>query len=252
MIGLLLLLAYWAFCILGNPSDPYSLEGWFGTAIDKQVLGEPHMYHGDGVAFDPEGLISTMPAIVEVIFGFLVGDYIRKRGKTAEAIPENIASTNPLYQTLTVLFMAAVALLFTGYVWNLSFPINKKIWTSSYVVFTVGLAIVVLATLVYFIELRGARGAWSRFFDVFGKNPLFIFVLSGFIPKTLALIRLPNGVGENGRPSYLSPLSWLYQNVFSKVPGPLELGSLLYALFFVAFLWFIGYWMDRKKIYVRV
>lgn len=252
LIGLLLLLVYWMLCILGNPSDPYSLPGWFGTDIDKRILGEPHMYHGEGVAFDPEGIMSTLPAIVEVIFGFLVGDYIRKRGKTIEAIPENISSANPLYQTLTVLFMAAVALLFTGYVWNFSFPINKKIWTSSYVVFTVGLAILLLASLIYCIELKNTRGWWSRFFDVFGKNPLFIFVLSGLIPKTLALVRLPNGVSENGKPSYLSPLSWLYENIFSKVPGPLELGSLLYALFFVAFLWLIGYWMDKKKIYVRV
>jgi predicted acyltransferase len=190
-----LLLIYWALCIAGNPVDPYSLAGWFGTGIDKKLLGEAHMYHGEGVAFDPEGLMSTIPSIAEVIFGFLVGDYIRKRGKTIEATPAEIpSSTNPLYQTLTVLFIAATALLFTGYIWNFSFPINKKIWTSSYVVCTVGLAIIVLATLVYFVELRNARGWWARFFDAFGKNPLFIFALSGLIPKTLALIRIPNGI----------------------------------------------------------
>lgn len=252
LIGLILLMLYWALCILGNPSDPYSLEGWFGTAIDKRILGEPHMYHGEGVAFDPEGLVSTLPAIVEVIFGFLVGDYIRKRGKTIEAGAENIGSTNPLYQTLTVLFIAAVALLFTGYAWNLSFPVNKKIWTSSYVALTVGLAITVLATLIYFIELRNTRGRWNRFFDVFGKNPLFIYALSGLIPKTLSIIRIPNGVGENGKPAFTSPWGWLYENIFAKIPGPLEFGSLFFALFFVALLWLIGYWMDKKKIYVRV
>ena len=252
LIGLLLLLFYWALCLLGNPADPYSLQGWFGTAIDKRILGEPHMYHGEGIAFDPEGIMSTLPAIVEVIFGFLVGDYIRKSGKGIELTPNALPGSNPLYQTLTVLFIAAVALLFSGYVWNFSFPINKKIWTSSYVVFTVGLATVVLATLIYFIELKGSRGLWSRCFDVFCKNPLFIFVLSGLIPKTLALVRLPNGLGENGKPSYLSPLGWLYEHIFSKAPGSPEFGSLLYALFFVSFLWLLGYWMDKKKIYVRV
>ena len=252
LIGLLLLLVYWALCILGNPADPYGLEGWFGTAIDKQILGEAHMYHGEGVAFDPEGLVSTLPAIVEVIFGFLVGDYVLKRGKTVAAVPEHTTTTNPLYQTLTILFVAAVALLFTGYAWDFSFPINKKIWTSSYVVYTVGLATTVLAMLVYFVELKNARGRWSRFFDVFGKNPLFIYALSGLIPKTLALIRIPNGIKANGETAYISPWGWSYENIFARIPGPAEMGSLLFAISFVLLLWLIGYWMDKKKIYVRV
>src|SRR5690606_30674533 len=84
-----------------------------------------------------------------------------------------------LYPLLTKLFVAAMLLIFTGLCWNTVFPINKKIWTSSFVIYTSGMAIVVLALLIYFIEIRGWRGAWSRFFDVFGKNPLFIFVLSG-------------------------------------------------------------------------
>jgi predicted acyltransferase len=253
LIGTLLLLIYWALCIAGNPVDPYSLAGWFGTGIDKKLLGEAHMYHGEGVAFDPEGLMSTIPSIAEVIFGFLVGDYIRKRGKTIEATPAEIpSSTNPLYQTLTVLFIAATALLFTAYIWNFSFPINKKIWTSSYVVCTVGLAIIVLATLVYFVELRNARGWWARFFDAFGKNPLFIFALSGLIPKTLALIRIPNGVREDGQQAYISPLGWFYENVCAKIPGPPELGSLVFAICFVLLLWAVAYWMDKRKIYIRV
>jgi predicted acyltransferase len=167
LIGLLLLLIYWALCVAGNPVDPYSMQGWFGTAIDKAILGAPHLYQGEGIAFDPEGLVSTMPAIVNVIFGYLVGDYLLKRG--GEKLSEHPPAIHPLYQTLTVLFIAAVALLFAGYAWSLSFPVNKKIWTSSYVIVTVGLAIVVLATLVYFIELKQARGAWSRVFFFFLK-----------------------------------------------------------------------------------
>jgi predicted acyltransferase len=253
LIGTLLLLIYWALCIAGNPSDPYSLDGWFGTDIDKKILGEAHMYHGEGVAFDPEGIMSTIPAIVEVIFGFLVGDYIRKRGKTIEATPADVpSSTNPWYQTLTILFIAATALLFTAYAWNFSFPINKKIWTSSYVVCTVGLAIVILATLIYFIELKNKRSAWTRFFDMFGKNPLFIFALSGLIPKTLALIRIPNGIRNNGQPAYISPWGWFYENICAKIPGPPEIGSLVFAISVVLLLWAIAYWMDRRKIYIRV
>ena len=253
LIGTLLLLIYWALCIAGNPSDPYSLDGWFGTDIDKKILGEAHMYHGEGVAFDPEGIMSTIPAIVEVIFGFLVGDYIRKRGKTIEATPADVpSSTNPLYQTLTILFIAATALLFTAYAWNFSFPVNKKIWTSSYVVCTVGLAIIILATLVYFIELKNKRGAWTRFFDVFGKNPLFIYALSGLIPKTLALIRIPNGLRDNGQQAYISPWGWFYENICAKIPGPPEIGSLIFAICVVLLLWAVAYWMDKTKIYIRV
>ncbi len=211
------------------------------------------MYHGKGVAFDPEGIMSTLPAITEVIFGFLVGDYIRKRGKTMEATPAvKPSSTNPLYQTLTVLFIAATALLFTAYVWNFSFPINKKIWTSSYVACTVGLAIMVLATLIYFIEVKNARGGWTRFFNVLGKNPLFIYALSGLIPKALELIRIPNGFRQDGNPAFISPWGWFYEDVCAKVPGAPENGSLVFAIFFVWLLWAIAYWMNKRRIYIRV
>ena len=71
-----LLLGYWVLCMLGNPADPYSISGWFGTAIDKKILGIPHMYKGEGIAFDPEGIMSTLPAITQVIFGYLAGSYI--------------------------------------------------------------------------------------------------------------------------------------------------------------------------------
>lgn len=253
LTGLILLLLYWALCIAGNPADPYSLAGWMGTDIDKAILGEAHMYRGEGIAFDPEGLVSTLPAIVQVIFGFLVGDYIRRRNLyLQEAGSSQNNGPSPVYQTLAVLFLSATALLFSGYAWGLQFPVNKKIWTSSYVCVTTGLAIVVLATLIYFIEIRKARGWWSSFFNVFGKNPLFIFALSGLIPKTLFLTRIKDGTGADGSVQYTNAWSWFYEHVCAKVPGAPENGSLLFALCFVALLWAIGYWMDRKKIYVRV
>ena len=133
---------------MGNPADPYSLTGWAGTTIDKAILGELHMYKGEGIPFDPEGLMSTIPAIVQVIIGYLVGDYIIKKGKeddrgrmtddssTSETKSSSLTPNYqfPIYKILTGLFIASMALLFAGYAWGLSFPINKKIWTSSYVV----------------------------------------------------------------------------------------------------------------------
>jgi predicted acyltransferase len=258
VIGMIMLLVYWLLCILGNPADPYSLAGWFGTDIDKMILGEPHMYHGErlngkAIAFDPEGLIHTLPAIVQVIIGYLVGDYIIKKGKSyGEMEDQSVKIFFGPYQMLTGLFVAAVALLFAGYAWGLSFPINKKIWTSSYVIYTSGLAVLILATLIYAIEVRGMKGWWSRFFDVFGKNPLFIFFLSGFLPRLQALIRIPAGTNADGNPKYLSPFGWFYENVCAKVPGAPENGSLLYAICMIIFYWLIVYWMDKKKIYIKV
>ena len=238
-IGLLLLLLYWSFCfLLGDPNDPYSMKGWFGNDVDKSVLGLSHMYKGEGIPFDPEGIMSTLPAIVQVIFGYLVGDYIQKKGKS--------------FEMLSGLFVAGVALLLTGYCWDMVFPINKKIWTSSYVVYTTGLAIIAIATMIYLIEFKNVKGWLSKFFDVFGKNALFVFALSAFIPKGLALIRIPNGLNDKGAMTYVNPWNWLYQKLLIHIPGDPRIGSLLYALCVITFMWFICWWMDKKKMYVKV
>jgi predicted acyltransferase len=255
LVGLILLLLYWLLCYtLGDGADPYSMLGYFGNVVDKAVLHEPHMYHGEGLAFDPEGLASTLPAIVQVIFGYLVGDYILKRSKLVMAAENPAANQaiSPLYQTLTGLFIAAVALLLAGYTWGLTFPVNKKIWTSSYVLVTTGLAIAILATLVYFIEIKGVRAWWTRFFDVFGKNALFVFALSAFLPRGLRLLRIPNGVDAKGAPAYTNPWNFLYDKVYKFVPGDPRIGSLLFALTVITFMWAVCYWMDKKRIYIKV
>jgi predicted acyltransferase len=229
-IGLVLLLLYWALCfLLGDNGDPYSMSGWFGNDVDKAILHLPHMYKGEGIPFDPEGIMSTLPAIVQVIFGYVVGDYIQKKGKN--------------FEMLSGLFVAGVALLLTGFCWDMVFPINKKIWTSSYVVYTTGLAIITIATMIYMIEFKNAKGWLSKFFDVFGKNALFVFALSGFLPRVLGLIRLGDGV---------NPWNWLYKKLFIHIPGDPKIGSLVYAICIITFMWAICYWMDKKKIYVKV
>lgn len=227
--GLVLLLLYWLLCYVSNPSDPYSLQGWFGTDIDKKILGVPHMYKGEGLAFDPEGIMSTLSAITEVILGYVVGDYIIKKGKTHEMVAG--------------LFVASVALLITGYCWNMVFPVNKKIWTSSFTITTAGLATLVIATMIYLIEFRNSRNFLTRFFDVFGKNALFVFALSAFLPKGLALIRIEEGV---------NPWNFLYKKIFVNIPGDPRIGSLLFALCVITFMWLVCWWLDRRKIYIKV
>ena len=239
----IILMGYWFLCVAGDPSDPFSLAGWFGTAVDKNILTAAHMYHGEivngvPVVFDPEGLMSLFGAIVQVIFGYFVGDYILKKGKTHEMV--------------NGLFVAGCILIFTGYCWDMVFPINKKIWTSSYTVYTSGLAMLILSVMIYVIEFKSWKGWLTKFFDVFGKNPLFIFVLSGMLPRLLGLIRIPNGINAKGLPSYLTPFGWFYENVCKPVSSNLNNGSLLYAICMIALYWSIVYWMDKRKIYIKV
>ncbi len=246
-VGLLLLLLYWALCfLLGNPADPYSMTGWFGNKVDQSVLGIAHIYKGEGIPFDPEGIMSTIPAIVQVIFGYLVGDYIRQKSKMPEQPPppgNANGAQNGMYPMLAGLFVIGIAFIITGFCWDMVFPINKKIWTSSYTVYTTGLAIITIATMIYMIEVKQVRGGLARFFDVFGKNALFVFALSAFLPKGLALIRLGDGV---------NPWNWLYKKVLIHIPGAKENGSLAYAICVIILMWAICYWMDKKKIYIKV
>lgn len=238
-ISAVILLFYWFLCVAANPADPFSISGWFGTAIDKAVLGETHMYHGEGIAFDPEGIMSSFAPVAEVIFGYLAGNYIIQKGKSAEM--------------LNGLFVAGCALVFTGYMWNLSFPINKKIWTSSFTVYTSGLALLTLSLMMYAIEFKGIRSRADRFFNVFGKNALFIYVMSGLIPRTLSLIRIDNGFDMNNKPKFLTPLGWFYEHLCKPVlPFDPRIGSLIYALCFIAFMWLLAWTLDRKKIYIKV
>ena len=239
VIGSVILLGYWVLCLLfGNANDPYSLQGFFGVDIDKAILGIPHMYKGEGVPFDPEGLISTLPAIVQIIFGYLVSNYILQKEKN--------------YEVLSSLFVTGMILIITGLCWNMVFPMNKKIWTSSFVVYTSGIATVILSMLIYFVEFKNERGLWTKFFDVFGKNPLFIFVLSGLLPRLLGLIRWANGTTANAEIIYASPLDWFYEHVCKPVAENLKIGSLMYAIITVIFFWIIAYILDKKKIYIKV
>ncbi len=235
----IILLGYWLLCYVANPSDPYSLAGWFGTAVDVKILGESHMYKGEGVPFDPEGLMSSFTAVVQVVLGYLAGRYIVLKGKTAEMLNQ--------------LFVAGFVLIIAGLIWDMVFPLNKKIWTSSYVLYTTGIGICVLSIFIFLIEFKKKTGIWSKFFDVFGKNALFIFVLSGLLPRLLALWRIPAGLKDDGTNKFLSPLSWFYENLCKPIfPSDPRLGSFIYAILFLVFMWSLACFLDRKKIYIKV
>ena len=239
VVSAFILLAYWFLCLVANPADPFSLAGWFGTNIDLALIGEAHIYKGEGTSFDPEGLMSIFGAIVQVIFGYLAGSYILQKGKTTEMV--------------NGLFVAGCVLIFTGYCWDMVFPINKKIWTSSYTIYTTGLAILILAVMINLIEFKGWKGKWSSFFDMFGKNALFIFVMSGVLPRLFALIQIPGGIATDGKPIYLTPFNWFYENVCKPIlPAEPKIGSLIYALCFITMMWSFAWLLNKKKIYIKV
>lgn len=228
--GAILLLAYWAILLVFGD---LSLEGNAVLKFDRWLLGEDHMYHGyhsailnQNIAFDPEGLLSTIPAVASVIFGFLVGKFLRTKGNS--------------YETVSWLFVAGLSVLFLGLCWGLVFPINKPIWSSSYVLYTTGLATVILSMIIFVTDLKGQR-SWSHPFVLFGRNPLLLYILSGVIVKTYGLVLIDdtNAYGA------------LYRYVFQPVGGN-YFGSLLFALFHVMIILAVGWWLDRKKIYFRV
>lgn len=221
-----LLLGYWALMVWGSPPG-MALDKLnnLGTRIDRAVLGQHHLYRKDG-GFDPEGLLGTLPSIVNVIAGFLCGHYLRRHGK----------------HTRTTVAIALVGGLLLGLalLWNPWFPIAKKLWTSSFVLCTVGLDLLVLAALVQWIEVAGhPRG--SRFFIVLGKNALVIYLLSELLAVALNMIPCA-GTGL---------FDWVAVHVFQRlVPGPV--GALLTSLIYTMLCWLVAWWMDRRRLYVRL
>jgi predicted acyltransferase len=190
------------------------------------LFGEKHLYHGEGVAFDPEGFLSTLPSIVNVIIGYLAGDYIRKHGNN--------------YETISKLMIAGAVLIFAALTWNMVFPINKKLWTSSFVLLTTGIDLLLLPILIYSIEIR-KKTRWTYFFVVFGRNPLFIYLLSEVLLISLYLIP----AGEKRLPT------WINDDFFGSFASPIN-ASFLFALFFMLTCWAVGYVLDKKKIYIKV
>lgn len=227
IVSALLLIGYWIIMYaFGEPGDRYSLTGNAALHFDKLVLGDKHLYHGEGIAFDPEGLLSTLPAIVNVIAGYYTGLFIQERGRTA-------AGQTRLLQMGGLLILVAL-------LWNTMFPINKKLWTSSYVLYTVGIDLLILALLIYVIDYK-KKERWTGFFTVFGKNPLFLYLLSEVLVIFLYFFQ----VGD------LSAHRWI-NTYFFQVILPGKPGSLLFALVFMLLCWSVGKILDKRRIYIRV
>ncbi len=230
-LGGLILLAYWGLVIIVGGTDPYSLEGNPASPVDTFLLGVNHLFKGFGIPFDPEGLFSTLPAIVTVIIGYLAGPLIKETDKMK--VPAKLVAIG---------LIGVIA----GWLWGLYFPISKPIWSSSYVLYTAGWASIVLAFLIWIIDLKGFT-RWTSFFVVFGVNPLFIFAFSGLWSRILG--RMIHVTDFDGK--IISGSAWFYKTIFVPIGGNLN-GSLLFAIFHVILFWLLGYVLYKKKIFIKV
>ncbi len=201
------------------------------AVIDKAVLGENHMYKDtiDGVklCFDPEGLVSTIPSIAHVLIGFCCGILLM--------------STKDNNIRINKLFIVGAILTFIGFLLAYGMPINKKIWSPTFAITTCGLAATLLALLIWIIDIKGYK-KWSVFFETFGINPLFLYVLGGVLGILFATIKI-GGISIKG---------WIYKEFLLNYISDATLASCLYAIIFVALNWIIGYVLYKKKIYIKI
>ena len=233
IIGLILV-AYAIILGFGNGYE-FSLENIL-SRIDCAVLGENHMYHeeayGVKLALDPEGILSTLPCIAHVLIGFMIGKCINTVHNNRDRIVE-IAVWGSL-------------MLLVGWLLQYGIPCSKKAWTSSYVLITCGMASCILAMLIYAIDIKG-HNRWCRFFQAFGINPLFCYLVGTILAIVFGALRF--GVNANGDPITIHSL--IYDGWTAVTTTP-EAASCLYAITFVLITWCFGYILYKKKIYIKI
>jgi predicted acyltransferase len=194
-------------------------EGSIASFVDRVLLG-PHIWK-QGKVYDPEGLLSTFPAVATTLFGILTGHWLR--------------SERPRLEKVVGMFVAGAVFVALGWAWNPFFPINKSLWTSSYVLFTAGLALQFLALCYWLIDIKGYR-KWAWPFEVFGVNALALFVGTGLMVKLMGLFKVQG---------------WIFRNAFLSWATPIN-ASLAYAIAFILLWLFLMWLLYRKHILIKV
>jgi len=228
ILSIILLLGYWAILYLfGQSGAELEMATNAVTRFDLFVLGEGHIYKRDSIPFDPEGILSTLPSIVNVIGGFIAGTFIQRIGKTFEGIAK--------------LLIVGFLLMALARWWDLVLPISKKLWTGSFVLYTVGIDLSIMAILIYFIELK-QKHFGVEFTTIFGKNPLFIYLFSELFFITLRLIPVN---------SDMDAFEWVSERIFQNIfPG--SFGAFVTAIVFMLVCWSLGWWLNKKRIYIKI
>jgi predicted acyltransferase len=224
-----LLIFYWSLLVFGS-AEPYSLENNVVRKIDLLLIGASHLYQGTGVAFDPEGLLGTLSATVTTLSGYLSCLWL-----------QNINSHG---KQIRALLFGAVALTIASMLWQLVHPINKSLWTGSYVLLTTAGAWCLLAVIIWAWEIKNWRMGLESM-RIFGTNPLFIYILSWLIASTLASVI---EFEWNGKTLSAYDAGFLWLNQFLSANN----ASLAFALINVAALYLIALFMYRKNIFIKL
>lgn len=230
-----ILILYWIIMtFIPVPGTGYAnleKETNMGAWIDRSILTEAHLWKS-AKTWDPEGLLSTLPAIASGLIGVLVGAFLRRKEL------EDGYKVSWLFSTGLMLFIG-------GMIWSLQFPLNKSLWTSSFVLYTGGLATMILSFCYWIIDVNKYQ-RYTLPFVVYGKNAITVFFLSGLLPRTLNMIKLNNGDGTE-----VGLQSLLYTNFFSTNFSPTN-ASLAWAIAQICFWFIILYIMYRKNIFIKV
>lgn len=218
-----------------------SKEGSLASIIDRKVFG-PHIWK-QGIVYDPEGLLSTIGALATTLFGILTGNLIRAKDKTPT-------------EKVALMFVAGIGCMIIGWCWNPWFPINKSLWTSSYVFFTAGLALQFLALCYWLIDIKGYK-AWTKPFVIFGVNAIILFVGTGVMARLMGMTsgfmgsfeKLIHVTKPDGSPLALQ--SWIYDHAFASWLAPNN-ASLAFAISFIL-LWLFFMWLlYRRNIIIKI
>ena len=227
-----LLAGYWLIMMLiptpGYGAGRLDLEGNISHYVDRIVLGA-HNYSGTKT-WDPEGIISTLPAIATALFGILAGHVLRLR----KSLPERT----------TIMFLAGNALMALGLICDIWLPINKKLWTSSFSLFMAGLDFVLLAGFVYLVDGRGYRRVVQPAV-IMGMNAISIYMLSELLAIGLGTVRWRTGATTTNLQT------WLYKTCFAPLASPYN-ASLLWAVVFTLLMYAAAYGMYKKKWFIRI
>ena len=225
---ILVLVGYWGGLELipvpGFGPGQLTAEGSLPTYIDRLILSPGHLYKG---GFEPEGFLATLPAFASVMFGYGAGLWVKE-----SPVSRKIAGN---------LIVAGMAYMVLGYLWGATFPINKQLWTSSYVVFTAGISLVLFGILYEILEVRQWRWiGWP--FQVMGMNAIFLFFASGLVARVLYTVRTEDG---------LSLYQWIYERWFVPWAGELN-GSLAFAVATILVWWLVLFVMYRLRWFLRL
>jgi predicted acyltransferase len=225
-----ILLGYWAILLFFGGKAPFSLEDNFARTFDIAVLGINHIPVFHGVKFDQTGLLSTLPSIANILLGYLAGRLIDVHESKIIAVRK--------------LILFGISGVIIAVSWDLVFPVNKPLWTSSFVLYTCGIASISLGFLYWLIDLRGFKG-WTMPFQVFGMNSIFIYVFSEFLAISLWIKAMKSDTGEA-----VAISDWIFNYMFLPV-GP-YMGSLIFALIFTFVCWLAGLLLYKLKIFIRL